>query len=105
MITPENFQCTFCGKCCMHYTVKLSEKDIKRIEGLGFQKDSFARKDDFDEATGKYALRKQENGWGVFLRKEGEKFLCSIHSARPDICRKYPFFEKKEIDTCIPVLE
>ncbi|MBR9700147.1 YkgJ family cysteine cluster protein [Candidatus Woesearchaeota archaeon] len=102
MITSDDFKCTFCGKCCIELTVKISDEDIKRIKKAGHKRKDFAVKDMFDLRTGKYALKKQENEWCVFLRKEGEKYLCSIHEHRPETCRKYPFFDDTPLKSCLP---
>lgn len=84
----------------MTYTVKLSDSDIKKIEKKGFKKEMFAEKDDFDIKFGKYALKRKEGC--IFLIKNGDKYLCKIYNARPGICRKYPFNENSELETCVP---
>jgi Fe-S-cluster containining protein len=101
MLTPENFICKKCGKCCIAYTVKLSDEDIKRIESLGFKKIDFAVPDDFDIKAGKYAL-KRTNNQCIFLEKRKNGYFCKIYGARPEICSKYPFIESDKIEGCEP---
>jgi len=101
MLTPDNFSCTQCGKCCMGNTVKLTDSDIRRIEKRGLRMKDFAEPDGFDPQTGKFSLRKK-GGMCMFLEKEGSAYSCSIYDARPDICRKYPFFDTKPIESCLP---
>jgi hypothetical protein len=96
MITPEKFKCKRCAKCCKKFTVKLSDKDIKRIKRLGYM--DFFVEDNFDPKTGKFAL-KRENEQCIFLTEDN---LCKIYEARPSICRKYPFNESEEIEDCDP---
>jgi len=58
-------------------------------------------KDDFDVKFGKYALKRNKGGC-IFLIKKENKYFCKIYPARPDICRKYPFNESSELETCTP---
>ncbi|MBI2143155.1 YkgJ family cysteine cluster protein [Candidatus Woesearchaeota archaeon] len=80
---PEN--CTFCGLCCT-LAVRLSEKDIRRIE-----KGSSRKREDFAvaDADGKPML-KRENGWCTFFKREGKIGICTIYEHRPDNCRDFP---------------
>ena len=79
---PEN--CTFCGLCCT-LTVRLSEKDIKRIESSGRKREEFSVAD----SDGRPAL-KRNNGWCTFFRREGTIGMCTIYESRPDNCRDFP---------------
>ena len=101
MITKENFKCENCGECCLTYTVKLSNSDIKRIERLGYKKEEFAEIDSFDPKTGNYALKRRDDGC-TFLIRKNNKWLCSIYSNRPKICTDYPFNEENGVDSCKP---
>lgn len=101
MLTKENFECKRCGKCCRKYTVKLSNKDIRRIKKAGFRKEYFAEIDNFDRKYGNYALRRINNKC-IFLTERHNKAYCQIYNNRPEICKDYPFIEKKEIDSCMP---
>ncbi|MBI3036977.1 YkgJ family cysteine cluster protein [Candidatus Woesearchaeota archaeon] len=80
---PEN--CTFCGLCCT-LTVRLSERDIKRIEkGSGRKREDFVVADN----DGK-PLLKREKGWCTFFKREGRVGICTIYDSRPDNCRDFP---------------
>ncbi|MBD3164084.1 hypothetical protein GF323_02715 [Candidatus Woesearchaeota archaeon] len=101
MLNPDDFRCSQCGKCCLTFTVKLSDKDIKRIESLGLKKEFFAEKDNFDPKTGKYSLKRPNRGC-IFLIRKNNKYFCRIYRQRPDICRKYPFNESDKVESCAP---
>lgn len=103
MFTPQNFICKQCGKCCLTFTVKLSDKDMERIKQLCYKKEFFAEPDNYDAKTGKYSL-KRVNKQCIFLRKRDNKYFCKIYEARPEICRKYPFIEADEVENCEPTL-
>lgn len=80
---PSN--CTFCGLCCT-LAVKLSEKEIKRIEkGSGRKRNEFTVAD----ADGK-PLLKREKGWCTFFKREGKIGICTVYDSRPDNCRDFP---------------
>lgn len=80
---PEN--CTFCGLCCT-LNVRLSNKDIKRIEqGSGLKRGEFVVAD----VDGR-PLLKRENGWCTFFRREGKIGMCTIYDSRPDACHDFP---------------
>ena len=79
---PEN--CTFCGLCCT-LTVRLSDKDIKRIEKTGRKRNEFVVAD----SDGK-PLLKREKGWCTFFKREGRIGICTIYNNRPDSCRDFP---------------
>ncbi|MBI2134385.1 YkgJ family cysteine cluster protein [Candidatus Woesearchaeota archaeon] len=104
LLTKENFKCDrYCGECCKKMLVAVSNKDIKNIEKLGYKKESFVMKDVFNSK--RKFLKKEENGWCVFLEKEKDgKYSCKIHKDRPEVCQKYPFFPgtPKEIKSCLP---
>ena len=103
MLTKASFKCRNCGKCCLTYTVKLSDDDIKRIKKLGHKKDSFAEPDNFDIRTGKYAL-KRVNNQCIFLERKSNNYFCKIYKVRPEICINYPFNESDMINSCEPIL-
>jgi hypothetical protein len=44
---------------------------------------------------GKPALKTGEDGFCVFFRKDAG---CSVHPARPDVCRAWPFFRGNLVD-------
>jgi Fe-S-cluster containining protein len=101
MLTPGNFECRQCGKCCRTYTVKLSDGDIARIEKLGMKREEFAERDNFDKELGNYAVKRTDEGC-IFLFWEDGKAYCRIYDARPEICRRYPFFTDEPLESCEP---
>jgi len=58
----------------------LIDEDIKRITGLGFEKDVFLTK------IGSVFRLKNKSGRCIFLRDDG----CAIYEHRPEGCRHYP---------------
>ncbi len=69
-----------CSKCCYETEMPLSERDLRRIEKLGYSRDEFSVVVD-----GVRVLRNVD-GKCYFL-KNG---LCSIYEHRPLGCRFYP---------------
>ncbi|MBG0777622.1 MAG: YkgJ family cysteine cluster protein [Desulfovibrionaceae bacterium] len=83
-----------CGHCCLgEGGIVMSPLDRARLAAhLGLAPEDFlaryARRSD-----GKTYLRTGEDGYCVFFR-EG----CSVHRAKPDICRAWPFFRGNLVD-------
>ncbi|MBW2979822.1 YkgJ family cysteine cluster protein [Candidatus Woesearchaeota archaeon] len=96
MLNPKTFNCERCGECCKKLYIILNDSDIKNIEKHGYQLDSFSETEQVGEYKGKRVLKKI-NGRCVFLTNDS---LCKIYDSRPEICKKYPFFEK-EVDSCL----
>ena len=97
MLDPKTFRCERCGECCNKYIIKLSRKDIREIEKLGY-KDFY----EYDRIIGSNVLKKV-NHECIFIKKKGGKYLCQIYRSRPLVCKRYPFF-KKDVKSCKPVL-
>ncbi len=96
MLTINDFKCTKCGECCRPI-VKLSKEDISKIEEIG-KRDFYV----YDEKI-KSKVLKQVNYRCLFLKKEGEEYVCSIYENRPLVCRRYPFITGKEkLEDCYP---
>jgi|APSaa5957512622_1039677.scaffolds.fasta_scaffold190477_2 Fe-S-cluster containining protein len=95
MHTFNDFKCTKCGECC-RMVVKLSKEDIQRINKI-YQKD-FTR---YDKEI-KSNVLKHNNGKCVFLKKQGDEYVCSIYEHRPEVCKQYPFIDKQKIEDCRP---
>jgi Fe-S-cluster containining protein len=71
----------------------LSDDDIGRIRGLGFQKDGFVLK---------------KNGWLQLRNRKGacvflDRGMCSIYEYRPGGCRFYPLIFDEELES--PLLD
>ena len=93
------FECTLCGKCCMHAGGHLIEVD-KRLTSRDFlcrQKivgGTFrARVEErFLDAFKDTTESNKHQSWCPFLRglpgEEG-KYVCTIHNSRPLVCRSY----------------
>jgi len=97
-LTPKTFKCTKCGECCRPI-VQVDEKDIQRIEQTGRKREDFVV---HDEQLQKNTL-KQHQKVCIFLKWEGEEFVCSLYEHRPEVCRKYPFITGKEkLKDCRP---
>lgn len=79
--------CQSCANCCRKSTVRLTERDLERLEkALRLKR---------DRVISDYTLPSGEEG--LILRRDDERgcvFLdgnfCLIYEARPDICRDYP---------------
>ena len=82
-------RCSNCGVCCTETEMLLSQKDIKRLETLGYYPKQFVR---FDKQG--YATLKNREGYCVFYNRE--KRCCSVYLARPSGCRVYPVIVDEE---------
>ncbi|GAB7080797.1 YkgJ family cysteine cluster protein [Megalodesulfovibrio paquesii] len=88
--TEAVFECARCGICCQGVGgIVLSDKDIVRLaDYLGMHRGSFL--EIWTELRGRLpSLRAGEDGYCVFFAA-GQG--CTIHPARPDVCRAWPFF-------------
>jgi len=87
------FECTQCGSCCtgVHGYVWVGESEIKKMAAvLDLSLDEFGRKY-LRRVAMRYALLDEaETGNCIFL--DGK--LCSIYEARPDQCRRFPWWSK-----------
>lgn len=100
-LNPKTFSCSRCGQCCRPIVV-LSEEDIARIEKSGIQRNDFVGEDPINKQSG-FKVLKQKKNVCMFLKKEGEEYVCSIYNQRPGVCRKYPFMEKNQkLEDCKP---
>ena len=83
------FKCQQCAVfCCKLGGPTLSEKDVKRIEQVGYCVEKFLDKNH---------LKNEEDGSCIFLnfnRKKGI-YECAIYDFRPALCRLYPFSLEK----------
>ena len=75
--------CSHCGICCENTEMLLSNSDIKRIEGLGYNRQKFVR---YDKRG--FARLKNRNSFCIFY--DVEKNRCKIYLNRPIGCRIYP---------------
>jgi len=99
MITKENFVCDrTCGECCKYMPVKVVKRDIAAIKKEGYDERDFL---DYDYHIKNHVLKMNGDGC-VFLGKKDGKYYCKIYPNRPKVCRKYPFVDKDEIESCKP---
>jgi len=96
------FKCQNCASlCCKLGGPPLSQKDIKQIEGLGYDLSEFSEPASFKQSklskTMQNMMRNREDGSCVFLKIDEEEgnYKCSIYERRPALCRLYPFYIEK----------
>lgn len=85
------FECTKCGQCCRGTNgyVWVGEAEISRMaEAKGLALDDFGKLYLRKVATRYALLDTPASGDCIFL----EDNECSIHAARPDQCRRYPWW-------------
>ncbi|MGC8970171.1 MAG: YkgJ family cysteine cluster protein [Conexivisphaera sp.] len=71
-----------CHLCCVNTEMPLSERDVERLESLGYRREEFARR-----VGGLTVLATKEDGSCYFLDGSGR---CSVYESRPEGCRLYP---------------
>lgn len=99
MITKNSFECEHCGKCCKPL-VSLSDEDVGKIKDLGYAESDFVIEDHFD-VSGKVLKQVKNQCLFLVINEEGRS-SCRIYDDRPGVCRKYPFFGVKTLETCKP---
>lgn len=89
-MTRPVFDCQRCNDCCTgEGGIFLTEEQMPRAAAtLGLAPDEFARLY-LRPADGRYAVLCGEDGRCRLLGPQG----CRIHAAKPDICRRWPFFD------------
>ncbi|MBQ2760694.1 MAG: YkgJ family cysteine cluster protein [Mailhella sp.] len=92
----ETFACQRCGKCCEgRGGIVVGPRDLTRLSvhfGLSGE-EVLARYAEM--MGGKPTLKVGDDGFCMFF-KEGRG--CTIHPARPSVCRAWPFFRGNLID-------
>ena len=92
----ETFACQRCGKCCEgRGGIVVGPRDLTRLSvHFGLPGEEVLSR--YTEVMGgKPTLKVGEDGFCMFF-KEGRG--CSIHPARPSVCRAWPFFRGNLID-------
>jgi len=95
-MTESVFDCRMCGHCCQGQGgIVASAPERERLAAyLNMAVEEFC--DRYTEAQGKkLVLRCGENGYCVFF---DPKTACTVHPAKPDVCRAWPFFRGNLID-------
>ena len=90
------FSCTRCGKCCEgRGGIVVGPRDLPRLCAyFGLPADEVLARYT-ENIGGKPTLRCGEDGFCLFF-KAGRG--CSIHPARPAVCRAWPFFRGNLVD-------
>lgn len=92
----ETFSCQRCGKCCEgRGGIVVGPRDLPRLcVHFGLPAEEVLAR--YTETLGgKPTLKVGDDGFCMFF-KEGKG--CSIHPARPSVCRAWPFFRGNLID-------
>ncbi|MDR0339709.1 MAG: YkgJ family cysteine cluster protein, partial [Desulfovibrio sp.] len=83
------FHCRMCGHCCEGSGgIVTSDADLERLcVHLGLDAEVFER--NYGERRGKKLhIRSRDGACVFFIQGLG----CSVHPAKPDICRAWPYF-------------
>ena len=83
-----------CTVCCHDTNMPLTLADIERLTSLGYRLNEFSLQD----AEGYLRLRNRPDHACFFLDASGH---CSIHAAKPEGCRVYPFIYDEDADKVI----
>jgi len=80
----EDWECKFCGKCCINHKVPLLFEEYAKIEPR-------YGPSSVEPGERMFYIRLLHDGKCFFLKKHGEKYLCRIHDEKPYVCRMFPF--------------
>ena len=95
-VSPQAFDCRMCGECCQGKGgIVLGPRDLLRLcAHLRLEVEKFIAAYAYRQ-DGKIKIRTGSgNACIFFLHGTG----CSIHVAKPDICRAWPFFRGNMVD-------
>jgi len=95
-MTEHVFDCRMCGHCCQGKGgIVASAPERERLAAyLGISVEEFC--DRYTQPQGrKLVLRTGEDGYCVFF---DQKTACTVHPAKPDVCRAWPFFRGNLVD-------
>ena len=90
------FDCVRCGQCCTgEGGIVVGPRDQTRLAAhLHMTIEAFLRTYTRTRA-GKYLVCTGEDGRCVFFR---DGVGCTVHTAKPDVCRAWPFFRGNMVD-------
>ncbi|MBP1911834.1 YkgJ family cysteine cluster protein [Thermococcus stetteri] len=91
---PVGFRCLYCLDCCRGRHVYLTLKDIERIAETGKDPRDFVTFSIEGEKI-RFVLSVREWDLGCVFH-DPETGKCTIHKARPLICRIYPFMVSRK---------
>ena len=87
------FQCAACSRCCHHKVIQTNPFEIAQLAAFkGVTADAFRRR--WTEDGAGTALARTEADVCVFLGDGG----CTVHPARPLVCRLYPLGRRRAGD-------
>lgn len=90
------FDCRMCGICCEGKGgIVVSPTDLPRICAFLEQSPAEFAARYGEQHNGKLKIRTGDDGFCVFF-VQGKG--CSVHPAKPDICRAWPFFRGNIVD-------
>lgn len=95
-MTHTVFDCQMCGHCCQGQggIIASAAEQIRLARYLGLDIEEFRLR--YTEPQGrKTVLRSKSDGFCVFFQP-GQ--ACTVHPAKPDVCRAWPFFRGNLVD-------
>lgn len=92
----EIFDCKCCGHCCEGAGgIVVSQREVTRLcEYLHISEADFEQEYG-ERVNGKLRVRNGSNGFCIFFT---EGVGCAVHTAKPDVCRAWPFFRGNLVD-------
>lgn len=90
------FDCRMCGHCCQGQggIVASAPEQARLAAYLNMSVDDFRAT--YTTAQGKKTvLRTREDGFCIFFDPAA---ACTVHAAKPDVCRAWPFFRGNLVD-------
>jgi len=75
-------RCSHCGKCCEKTEMELSNKDIEKLERMGY------RREEFTVMNNGVTQLRNVGGWCYFYSPVEKR--CRVYGERPLGCRLYP---------------
>ncbi len=97
---PKEFNCTMCGVCCTGENGIVVDDSVDLPRLLDYFSCSI---EELDEKytfiyNGKRVLRSSVNEEKLACMFYSDKKSCTIHTARPSICRAWPYFRGNMLD-------
>lgn len=95
-MTETVFDCRMCGHCCQGQGgIIASAMEQQRLaDYLGISVDDFRAAYTMPQGE-KIMLRSREDGFCIFFDPQR---ACTVHPAKPDVCRAWPFFRGNLVD-------